>query len=62
MNHEFFPARPASRPMIYAYEDANPRYAGLLKVGQTGTYACPAASGNRIFTKDKESLVLWTVE
>jgi len=30
---EFFPPRPASRPTIYAYEDTNPQYAGLLKVG-----------------------------
>ncbi len=27
--------RPASRPMIYAYSDDNPAYAGLLKVGYT---------------------------
>ncbi len=32
---EFFPQRPASRPMIYAYTDSNPRYKGLLKVGYT---------------------------
>lgn len=31
----FFPQRPASRPMIYAYEDTNPQYKGLLKVGYT---------------------------
>src|SRR6185369_9340161 len=35
MNREFFPPRPALRPAIYAYEDTNPRYAGLLKVGYT---------------------------
>ena len=32
---EFFPARPDLRPMVYAYEDTNPQYAGLLKVGYT---------------------------
>lgn len=32
---EFFPLRPDSRPMIYAYEDSNPMYRGLLKVGYT---------------------------
>jgi hypothetical protein len=32
---KFFPPRPASRPTIYAYEDTNPQYAGLLKVGYT---------------------------
>lgn len=32
---EFFPQRPESHPMIYAYTDANPQYKGLLKVGYT---------------------------
>ncbi len=32
---KFFPPRPESRPTIYAYEDTNPQYAGLLKVGYT---------------------------
>lgn len=35
MSNGFFPLRPASRPTIYAYEDTNPQYAGLLKVGYT---------------------------
>ena len=35
MNREFFPARPDSRPTIYAYEDTHPQYAQLLKVGYT---------------------------
>ena len=36
MNAEkFFPPRPGSKPTIYAYEDTNPQYAGLLKVGYT---------------------------
>ena len=33
MSKEFFPQRPDSRPTIYAYEDTNPQYRGLLKVG-----------------------------
>ena len=34
MNGEaIFPARPDVEPMIYAYEEKNPRYAGMLKVG-----------------------------
>ncbi len=36
---KFFPPRPASTPTIYAYEDTNPQYAGLLKVGYTTTTA-----------------------
>ena len=35
MSIEFFPQRPDARPMIYAYEDTNPQYEGLLKVGYT---------------------------
>jgi len=35
MSKDFFPLRPELRPTIYAYEDTNPQYAGLLKVGYT---------------------------
>jgi len=35
MSKEFFPPRPDVAPTIYAYEDTNPQYAGLLKVGYT---------------------------
>ncbi len=35
MSNGFFPPRPRSRPTVYAYEDTNPQYAGLLKVGYT---------------------------
>ena len=31
----FFPPRPDSKPTIYAYEDTNPQYQGLLKIGYT---------------------------
>ena len=38
MNEEtFFPPRPLTRPMIYAYEEDNPKYAGMLKVGFAST-------------------------
>lgn len=35
LSNDFFPARPAATPTIYAYEDTNPQYAGLLKIGYT---------------------------
>lgn len=35
MSKGFFPPRPALRPTIYAYEDTNLQYVGLLKVGYT---------------------------
>lgn len=34
-SNAFFPKRPAAAPKIYAYEDTNPQYEGLLKVGYT---------------------------
>lgn len=36
---KFFPQRPEANPTIYAYEDTNPQYKGLLKVGFTTTNA-----------------------
>ena len=35
MSKEFFPPDRNRSPTIYAYEDTNPQYAGLLKVGYT---------------------------
>ena len=32
---EFFPPRPDSHPMIYAFEENNPMYRGMLKIGYT---------------------------
>jgi len=35
MSKEFFPLRPDAHPTIYAYQDTNPQFDGLLKVGYT---------------------------
>lgn len=35
MNNDFFPKRPELAPSIYAYQDTNPQYEGLLKIGYT---------------------------
>lgn len=35
MSKDFFPLRPDANPTIYAYQDSNPDYKGLLKVGYT---------------------------
>jgi len=35
MDRELFHPRPAIRPTIYAYEENNPEYEGLLKIGYT---------------------------
>ncbi len=39
MSGKFFPPRPEANPTIYAYEDTNPQYKGLLKVGFTNADA-----------------------
>jgi hypothetical protein len=39
MPKDFFPPRPAATPVIYAYEDTNPQFKGLLKVGYTAKSA-----------------------
>jgi hypothetical protein len=36
---DFFPQRPEAKPTIYAYEDTNPQYKRLLKVGFTTSNA-----------------------
>jgi hypothetical protein len=33
-----------------------------IKVADTPTYAYPVLSGNRIFIKDQESVILWTID
>jgi hypothetical protein len=35
MSNQFFPSRSKANPTIYAYEDTNPQYKGLLKIGFT---------------------------
>ena len=35
MDNNYFPKRPLENPRIYAYEDTNPQYKGLLKIGFT---------------------------
>lgn len=35
MSKDFFPQRPDAKPMMYAYEDTNPQYSGLMKIGYT---------------------------
>lgn len=39
MSKDFFPPRPEATPTIYAYEDTNPQFKGLLKVGYTAKSA-----------------------
>lgn len=44
MGDQFFPQRPQTSPTIYAYEDTNPIYKGMLKVGYTTRSAAQRVS------------------
>lgn len=56
-------ALPSTAEFI-AYKPNTEQYEELsrVKVSESSTYAHPIISGNRIFTKDEESLTLWTFE
>ncbi|MCX6054092.1 MAG: GIY-YIG nuclease family protein [Chloroflexi bacterium] len=60
VNNEFFPQRPESHPMIYAYTDSNPLYKGLLKVGYTEKDV-ERRVGQHIATKRPDGLVPYKI-
>ena len=49
---------------VYCFKPGEKQYTELakLKVADGPTYACPIVTGNRIFVKDKDALMLWTLE
>jgi outer membrane protein assembly factor BamB len=49
---------------LLVFEPTDKEYTELAsyKVGGDATYAYPIATGNRIYVKDKDSVILWTVE
>jgi glucose dehydrogenase len=57
-----FALTPASQ--LIAFAPGGTAYTELarIKVASTPTHAYPVISGNRIFTKDQDSVTLWTVE
>ena len=54
MNKKFFPSRPKSKPTIYAYEDTNPQYQGLLKIGYTTVDAQARVADANTFVRYKQ--------
>jgi outer membrane protein assembly factor BamB len=53
-----------SNSQLIVYRPAGKGFDELasLKVADTPTYAHPVISGNRIFIKDQESIILWTIK
>ncbi len=56
-----FALTPAGELIVYEPSDKEFKELAKYKVG-TDTYAYPIVSGNRIFVKDKDSLILWAIE
>ena len=53
---------PAAQLIVFEPSDKEFKQLAAYKVGDSDTYAYPLLSGKRIFIKDKESVILWTVE
>jgi len=49
---------------LLAFKPGQKEYAEVAKltVAESATYACPILTGNKIFVKDQDALILWTLE
>jgi outer membrane protein assembly factor BamB len=53
---------PSSELIVFEPNDNKYVEQARIKVADTPTYAYPVVSGNRLFVKDKDALILWTTE
>jgi outer membrane protein assembly factor BamB len=53
---------PAGRLIVFQPTDKEYKEVANYKVAESGTYAYPVLSGNRIFVKDRDSVTLWTID
>jgi outer membrane protein assembly factor BamB len=53
---------PSAQLVVFEPSSKEFKQIAKYKVAEGDTYAYPVLSGNRIFIKDKDSLILWTVE
>ena len=53
---------PSAQLIVFEPSDKELKQVASYKVSPSQTHAYPVASGNRIFIKDKDSVILWTVE
>jgi outer membrane protein assembly factor BamB len=53
---------PAANLVIFAPDHSEYKEIAKYKVADGNTYAYPIPSGNRIYVKDKDSIILWTFE
>lgn len=53
---------PAAQLIVFEPSDKQFKQIASYKVAEGDTYAYPVVAGNRIFVKDRDSLILWTIE
>ena len=57
-----FALTPAAQLIVFEPNAKEFKQIASYKVGESGTYAYPIIAGNRIFVKDKDSVILWSIE
>lgn len=57
-----FALTPAAQLVVFEPNAKEFKKIASYKVGERDTYAYPIISGNRIFVKDKDSVILWSIE
>jgi len=52
---------PAGELVVFQPTDKDFQSLAKYKVATSETYAYPVVAGNRVFVKDKDALILWTL-
>jgi outer membrane protein assembly factor BamB len=53
---------PSAQLIVYEPSDKEFKQLASYKVADGDTYAYPIVAGNRVFVKDRDSVILWTIE
>lgn len=53
---------PAAQLIVFEPSDKQFKQVASYKVAEGDTYAYPVVAGNRVFVKDRDALILWTIE
>ena len=53
---------PGAQLLVFEPSDKAFKQLASYKISDSQTHACPVPSGNRIYIKDRDSVILWTVD
>ncbi|HEV3079867.1 MAG TPA: hypothetical protein VGY66_08815, partial [Gemmataceae bacterium] len=56
-----FALTPSSRLIVFEPNEKEFKQLASYKVADSQTYAYPVVAGNRIYVKDQDSVILWTI-